>query len=355
MPQQQYVSPFEAAVGNFLSSYAAMKGLRMQQGEAADRRKQAQRADQMARIQMNEAGYDEVQMPTIEAPPGQSWAQRIGRMISGGPEQPGSIVMKTHPSIHEQDLAGERDFITGRDTANFAHQDLLEAIKAKNERALNADRESGADRRNTQDNATRLQSTAMEVAPRTRALTNDERASFAHDAVWAAQGSGVAAIKAVLADGRLSARAKALGVTPVDYASAQQEFADRLTAKSRGMDPFAADLDAKLKGGNPATGSDPYAGPRAAWDRAAGALRQQGRDPASELGPRPPNAPGGNKQSGDIDLRAGGTHPNNGASTPTTGTAPRAPLSAHDKSMAKSDPKFAAFLTANGYRAGVDF
>jgi hypothetical protein len=227
-------SGFEQGVAAFFGTYNAGKEQQRQQQEQALRKRQADTADQEAQVRLNEAGYDRITMPTIQAPPDQSFASRVGNFLHGGPAEPGSIVMKTHPSVRETEIAGARQAHLTDVAASDQHDLMMEALRAADARKLEADRNAGADRRNNADNATRVQTTGMEVAPRIRAQAADEKAIFAHDAVWAAQGSGVDAIKAVMADPRQMARAKTLGITPIDYAKAQQDFGDRFTAKSKG-------------------------------------------------------------------------------------------------------------------------
>lgn len=136
MPGQYPPSSFESLVGQFLNSYGMVKGMKRDQSEQKIREQAAKRADQLEQVKLNEAGYDRLTMPTIQAPPpgDQNFAQKVGGFLSdhfGSKDQPQEIVMKTHPSAHDEDVANEQQFITGRDERAFAHTDLLEGIKAK--------------------------------------------------------------------------------------------------------------------------------------------------------------------------------------------------------------------------------
>ena len=247
-----------------MQGYSLVSGIKHQKKEDRLAKQRADAADQEAQVRLNEAGYTRITNPVVSplrhitgtdaqglvqlsgpnlptsgpapsADPNRSFAQRIGDFLRGGNDQSdNSIIVKDHPSVRETEIAGARQAHLTDVAASDQHDLMMEALRAADARKLEADRNAGADRRNNADNATRVQTTGMEVAPRAAALREQQQATFAHDAVWAAQGSGVDAIKAVMADPRQMARAKALGITPIDYAKAQQDFGDRFTAKSKG-------------------------------------------------------------------------------------------------------------------------
>lgn len=79
--------------------------------------------------------------------------------------------------------------------------------------------------------------------------------------------------------------------------------------------------EAQARGG---TGTSGVAQQQAAWDRAAEALRAQGKEPETVIGPKP-------------------------------GGSARQPLSERDRTMAGRDVAFRADLERKGYRRGVDF
>lgn len=297
-----YSSEFEAAVGGFLQNYAAVRGLKIQEGEAADRRRQAKRADQMARVQMNEAGYDEIQMPTIQAPPGQNFAQKVGRFLSG-PEQPDTIVMKTHPSTRETEIAGNQQFETGRDQSHFKNDLAVEELRGALQSRLDANRQTHEDARNRDDNSTRLAVAGMEKGARREVLNAGLRDAFFDQAVAASGGDPVRAQTNVgtyqMAD------AIKFKASRADYYAAAARYNDRkaeLTREgiaSRGGGGFMPPPGVKPPTGRPASNT-----PKTAVQPSSGSL---------------------------------------------------APLADVDRQAAQKDPGFAAHLQSLGYVKGRDF
>lgn len=282
MPQYP-PSGFEALVGNFLSSYAQMKGLKMQQRESDQRAQQAKTADQLAQIQMNEAGYDRISLPKIEAPPDQGFFSKVGHFLSGGPEQPGLIVMKTHQSTRERETQDARTAHVA-DVAESERFDLeLEGIKAANERE-----------RTRMNNRTQITVAGMQKQPNAQDATKDEidiKHQIIDDAINANGGYAQKAYDQIPGDVKRKYR---IGAT--DMNAGTQRFTDRRAALAREAVQSREDI-ADKKGSNKeafrrqllgqAGGGDPAAQQRADWDAAAAAAKQQGKDPVQLLGPRP--------------------------------------------------------------------
>lgn len=159
-------SSFESMVGNFLNSYGAVKGIQRDRSEQAIREQAAKRQDQMAQVQLDEAGYDRLTMPTIGAPPDQSFAQKVGRFLSGGTPAPSEIIVKTHPSAHDTDVANAQAFETSRDTARFGQQTLLEGIKAQQAAALEKARQDAENQRASGHDAARIKAAGISATAR---------------------------------------------------------------------------------------------------------------------------------------------------------------------------------------------
>jgi hypothetical protein len=294
-------SAFEAAVAGFLQGYGTVSGIRQQRQEAADRSRAANRADQMARIQINEAGYDEVPMPKIEAPPGQNILQKVGRFLSG-PEQPSSIVVKTHPSVRETEISGAQQFETGRDQARFGNERAVTELQGALQARLDANRQAHEDARNAADNRTRLAVAGMEKGSRSDVLKASLRDAFFDQAVAAANGDPVQAQRNV-GTYQMSDAVK-FKASRADYYAAAARYSDRKAELTR--EGIAA------RGGSfmPPPGVKPPAG-----------------RPAS--------------------------NPTKQAVQPSQGTL--VPLGASDKQAAQKDPGFAAHLQSLGYVKGRDF
>jgi hypothetical protein len=285
MPQYP-PSSFEALVGSFLKSYSAVKGIQHDAAEQKIRQRQADRADQMQRIQMDEAGYDEIAMPTIEAPPGQSFAQKVGRFLSGGPEQPGPIVMKTHQSQREREIqdAGAAHTADREDTQAYGLE--LEALRAKNDRE-----------RTAMNNRTQIQVAGMQKQPNAQDATKNDLAikhQVINDAIDATSGRAQEAYDQLPADVkrkyRIGANDMNAGVERWRNSRAMlaregiQSREDIAGKKGSNKELFRQRL---LGSGTGAPAGDPVAEQRADWDAAAAAAKQQGKDPVQLLGPRP--------------------------------------------------------------------
>jgi hypothetical protein len=295
-----YSSEFEAAVGSFLQNYAASKGLRSQQSEQRIRERQANRADQMAQVQMNEAGYDVLPMPKIEAPPGQNFAQKVGRFLSGGGDESDSIVMKTHPSVRESEIAGEHQFDLSRDQARFSNDRAVEELKAALQSRIEQSRESAADRRNNADNATRLQVAGMDKSVQRDKLDAGERDAFFDQAVAASNGDPVRAQTNV--GTYQMPQAVRFKASRADYYAAAARYRDRKAELTR------EGIEARGGGGGflppPGVKPPPTATPRTSVQPSAGTLK---------------------------------------------------PLAESDKQAAQKDAGFAAHLASLGYMKGRDF
>ena len=123
MPGPYPPSSFESGVAAFLNSYSLVSGIKADKQAAADRKRAADNADAMQQVQLKEAGYDRITMPTIQAPPNpdQSFAQKVGGYLSnhfgGGNDMPSEVLMKTHASARDTEIANAQTYQTGRDTA----------------------------------------------------------------------------------------------------------------------------------------------------------------------------------------------------------------------------------------------
>jgi hypothetical protein len=344
MPGQYPPSNFESLVGSFLQSYTAMKASRRADAEQDIRDRQAKRADQLQRIQLDESGYDEIPMPKIGPPPGQSWTQRLGRMISGGPEQPAAIVMKTHQSSRERELANASAARVADREDQQSYGLELEGVRARDARALQAEREAGADRRNREDNAASLRRTSIEVAPRAQAQTDQQRREFFDNAVAAAGGDAVQAMKNV--EQFQLPLARKFGATRIDYHAAAARYRDSRAALTRESIASREEIAARR-------GNTVQATMRA--QLRPDLYGQPGRD-ASGAAPvaQQPSAPAGRMADRDLweVLRDRGMS----ADEATARVRARKPqLSAADTERARTNRAFAAELTQRGYEAGVDY
>jgi hypothetical protein len=310
-----YSSGFEAAVGNFLQTYAGMRGLQQQAGEAADRRRQAKRADQLGQIEMADRGYTTLQMPTVQPP---SFEQGVGRRVlngvrdflSGGPDEPSSIVMKVSPSIREGEIANEQQFTTGRDTARFSNDRAVEELRGAIQTRLDANRQTHEDARNAADNRTRLAVAGMEKGAQREHIDAGLRDSFFDQAVAASNGDVQAAMQNV---GKYQmASAVRYKASRADYYAAAARFRDRKAELAREGYQNREEIAAQRN---------------AIWGPPPGIKPPPGIRPV-------PVAPTGGKP-GDIVL------PN--ASTP------RPALKSVDLAHAKRDPGFKEWLMRQGY------
>lgn len=226
-------SGFESAVGGFLQGYSTVSDIRQRKQAAAAQKKASERADQMQKVQLDQAGYDEITMPKIEAPPDQNFMQRVGHFLMHRNDEPQSIVMKTHPSVHETDVQNQQTFARSQSEASFANQRAIEDLRAAISARDTSVREAGADRRNDADNATSLRIAGMNNAPRQQQTALEDKHAFIDDAIAASGGNALTAIHNIASNPRLMARAQALGLNRFDYAAGEQRFSDRRAQLSR--------------------------------------------------------------------------------------------------------------------------
>ena len=287
-------SPFEAAVAGFLGSYGAAKDRRAQSAELALRKRQADAADQEAQVRLNEAGYDRITMPTIQAPPDQSFASKVGSYLSGGPDQPSTIVMKTHPSGSDEAAARNEAFITGRDaTAQQNARDIEQMRTAIETQRFNAT-QAGEDRRAAAAQAGENYRAGLSRATTKAALGQTAKHSVVDDAIDATGGYAERAWNSIPA--KMKAQ---YGITITDMNAGTQRFMDRKAQLTR--EGIAGQNDRAAAKGGGFLGAGPGVAP-------------------------PPAAAGG-----------------------------LAPLAPSDKQAAATDPGFAAHLVQRGYVKGRDF
>lgn len=264
-------SPFESAVGGFLQGYNTTSGIRQRKQEAALQKRQADRADQLAQVQLGQQGYDVLQMPKVEAPPDQNLFQKVGFWLQHRNDEPQSIVMKTHPSVHETDVQNQESFAREQAQAGFSNQRAIEELRAAISAKELAAREAGADRRNREDNATSIRVAEMNNAPRQQQTALEDKHAFIDDALAAAGGNALTAIHNVASNPKLLARAQALGLNRFDYAAGEQRFGDRKAQLSRETIQSREDI-AGSKNANSAAFRNALLGPQG---------QQQGADPST--------------------------------------------------------------------------
>lgn len=295
MPQYP-PSSFESLVGNFLNSYGAVKGIQRDRSEQAIREQQAKRQDQMAQVQLDEAGYSRLTMPTIGPPPDESFTQKVGRFLSGGTPAPSEVIVKTHPSAHDTDVANAQAFETSRDTAHYANERAIEELKIAAQTAESRNR-----------NKTAITVAGIDHDAQSRALEDKQRTEFFDNAVAEAGGDPVQAMKNV--ERFQMPQAKKYGATRMDYHAA----AARRNAPGEELKKARAELDLQRAG--QVAGQSQFMAPP---------------------GVKPP--PG----------------PKTAAPSPTA-AARLSPLADTDKQAAQKDPGFASHLQSLGYVKGRDF
>jgi hypothetical protein len=319
-------SPFEAAVAGFLGTYGASKDRQKQSAELALRKRQADTADQEATVRLANEGYSRITMPTIQAPPDQSFASRVGSFLHGGLDQPSSIVMKTGPSSADEAATRNEAFVTSRDVTSQANARELESMRA----AIAANAQAADDRRaaaaQTGENTRAAAAQAGENyraglyrATSKAALGQTAKHSVVDDAIDATGGYAERAWNSIPDNVK-----KQYGITVTDMNAGTQRFTDRKAQLTRegiaGQNERAA-----AKGG--------------------GFLAPPG------VKPPPPVSSAVAPTAGD---------PRGAASAPIPGprsprAAPLQPLADSDKQAATQDPAFAAHLASLGYVRGRDF
>lgn len=294
-------SSFESGVAGFLNTLSAVQGIKANKQETRIRKQAADRADQMEQVKLDEAGYDRITMPTIEAPPDQSFAQSVGSYLSKhfrGGDEPQSVVMKTHPSAHDTNVANEQAFITSRDAVHFQTERDLEGMKAALAVKLERDRQTQENSRSAANNRTSIAVAGIDHSVQERAFAQKERQQVIDDAIGAAGGHAKQAWDSIPPAVR-----KKYGLTSIDMNAA----VDRRNAPAEELKRARAELDLQRAG-----------------QISAQSTFLPGVKP-------PPAAP--------------------------VGVAPlgRQPLAASDKAAAQKDAAFAAHLKSLGYVKGQDY
>ena len=255
MPNVYPPSSFESAVAGFLQAYGTVSGIKADKQAAADRKRAADNADAMQQVQLKEAGYDRITMPTIQAPPSpdQSFAQSVGHTLknyfSGGSDQPSSIIMKTHPSARDTEIAGNQTFELGRDQAHFTNERDVATIREQAANTRNQNTINAENTRATARNATDVQVAGLNHEIQARALFQGQRDKFFTDAVAAAGGDPVQAMKNV--EQFQMPQARAYRATRTDYHAA----AARLNAPAEELKKARAELDLQRAAQLSGTGS----------------------------------------------------------------------------------------------------
>ena len=211
---------------------------------ARDRKRAADNADAMQKVQLDEAGYDRITMPTIQAPPGQNFAQKVGSYLSGGSDQPTSIIMKTHVSAHDTDVANAQSFELARDSAHFKNERDIEAMRTAIEAQRFNATQAGEDRRAAAAQAGENYRAGLYRATSKAALGQTAKHSVVDDAIDATGGYAERAWNSIPASVK-----KQYGLTLTDMNAGTQRFTDRKAALTReGID--AANERAAARGGS---------------------------------------------------------------------------------------------------------
>lgn len=301
MPDQ---SGFAAAVGGFLQGYQATSQIKADR--AAERRKDAalRMQQQEEDLRLQQAGYDRLTMPTVEAPPNPdaNFVQRLGSTLAKPfrhQAEPQSILVKTHPSAAESSLAAQQQFEADQNAAKIgAQRDIAAGIQA------------GENSRTVATNAARIREAQIaanadheRVAVASVNQRDADRARIIDEAIEAGGGDFMKA-GSILASNNPAAAFK-YKITTSDLQAAADRYRDRKAQLTREGYQSREDIAAQRNGG-------------------AGFL------PAGILKP--------------------------GVVTQDTSRPQHlAPLSDTDKQAAARDRDFAKHLQDLGYRQGVDF
>lgn len=294
MPQH-YSSGFEAAVGGFLQGYGTVRGMRRENAEDARREREARQASRMREIQMAESGYQEVDftVPTVE--PRRNFIQSIGHKLRGSPEPERDVrLLKMGPSASERLAAQNREFqIADREDtqAHAATGWAREDARAVADRAARAT-EAEASRRTQLGVAGIYAGASQRADARANAETDrEQRDQFLNELAAATNGNPRAMMGLVEARPDLMAKARRWKIPGFAYSAAANAFQERkrlndATVIGRTQEKSEAPRVRRSEGNNTGVVPD-VAQQQAAWDRAAAALRAQGKDPAEVIGPRP--------------------------------------------------------------------
>lgn len=307
MPGPYPPSNFAAAVGSFLDSYALVSGIKSQRRMDRMAMQRAESEKAVRQADLYDRGYTEQKMPEILRPPATSWEQSVGRFLKdrlgGGPEEPGTFLTKTHPSVRETEIAGARQAHVADVAEEERYGLMLEGVKAADARKLEADRNAGDTERTRMSNATSLRVAGMNREPTAMQARDDREAQTVagvERAIQAANGNAQVAHQLYHAANRgqnvpaeyFMAAAQRFTERKAVLAEADRQSREGIAATRRGSgSAFEEDLRERLRAANATTsGGDQYATQRADWDRAAAAVRAQKGDPEQVLGPRPPAA-----------------------------------------------------------------
>lgn len=342
MPQYAYPpSSFENFVGNALGGYSMAKGFQRDAADERRRREEARQRNALFKMNLDREGYQEVDFTVPKVEPRRNFLQSLGRTLLGAPEQERDVrLLKMGPSVAERLAAeaqrrrdAEREDSQGHalEVARFNVQSQAERDAA--ERAFTAQQNAL-----NRSNSRAITGMQMVASQRSDARLRDEASErrlddAAERAIEAAGGDARRAVEILTSDpttrdvftqgmgmGRLQAAASRFAerrrVNDANEGRAIASYQDRQDRQRR------KDFRARLDGGAQAGGNGQTSGiaeQQAAWDRAAAALRAEGKEPESVIGPKPGSS------------------------------AQLPPLTDAQRQRAQSDPEYRQFLTEKGY------
>lgn len=335
----QSPSPFSAGVEGFFQGLSFTRDMKRQNAEDARRERAERQAEQMRQIQLEESGYQEVDFTRPPDPfKRESMVNRIGNRLLGRDTFPERDVrmLKMGPSAAERLAAqnrenqiADREDTQGHTATGWARDDA----RAAADRTAR-EREAGLNRSANLQVAGIHAGASRRADERARAETDrEQRDQFLNELAAATGGDARKMVGIVEARPDLMEKARRWQIPGFAYSAVADAYRQRrgvadatIDAKKRTGESYLdtkrrLEREALARGG---TGTSEVAQQQAAWDRAAEALRAQGKEPESVIGPKP-------------------------------GASARQPLSERDRTMAGRDVAFRADLERRGYKRGVDF
>lgn len=285
MPQYP-ASSFESAVGGFLQGYSTVRDMRRQNAEDARREREARAAERMRQITLENEGYKEEAVPAAPEPR-RNFMQSIGHTLRGRPEpEQDTRLVKVGPSRAERIAEAQREF-------QRTMQDDEQAAALERDAARQAFEATQGDLTRQTTLAQAGIYAGQSRAANARADAEAEREArdrFLSDLFWSTDGSGRAMNQRVINHPGLLAQAQRFRIGAHEYDAAARRFRGgeelrRATVQSRTTEKAEAPRVRRSEGSN--TGTSGIAQQQQAWDRAAAALRAQGKEPAQVIGPRP--------------------------------------------------------------------
>lgn len=298
----QHTDPFASFVGNALSSYGMVKGFQRDAAEERRRRDEARQRNALFKMNLDREGYQEVDF-TLPPDPSkrQSFVGRIGNRLLGRDTEPERDIrlLKMFPSAAERAATQARDLhVADREDTQAHAAQGWDRDDARSEREIAARAAEGERSSRTQTTVAGIYAGASQRADaRANAeVDREQRDQFLSELAAATGGDPVKMQGIVSARPDLMAKARRWKIPGFAYSAVADAYRQRrevtdatAEAKKRTGESYLdtkrrLEREAQARGG---TGTSGVAQQQAAWDRAAAALRAQGKTPESEIGPRP--------------------------------------------------------------------